>query len=121
MGKLVNDEKLLEALLVHGGVRSAAAALKISQNAIYKRLRDENFRQQYDVLQGVMLSTAAAAMCLALNKAIGALVAVLDDSSASAGLKVSAANSLLSHCNRYIESANILRRLDVLEAEMKGE
>ena len=115
MAKKVSDEKLLEMLLVHGGVRGAAAVLGISQNAVYKRLKDDSFRQQYDVMQGALLSTAAASMVNALDKAVSALLAVLNDTEASAGLKVSAANALLNHCCRYVETSNVLRRLEALE------
>ena len=120
MAKKVSDEKLLEMLLVHGGVRGAAAVLGISQNAIYKRLKDDSFRQQYDVMQGALLSTAAASMVNALDKAVSALLAVLNDTEASAGLKVSAANALLNHCCRYVETSNVLRRLEALEDFANG-
>ena len=119
MAKQVTDEKLLEMLLVHGGVRGAAVALRLSENAIYKRLRDDSFRQQYDRMQGVILSTATAGMTAALEKAVGALVCVLEDEASSPGLKVSAANALLAHCNRYVETTNIMKRLDALENELK--
>lgn len=120
MAKKVSDEKLLEMLLVHGGVRGAAAVLGISQNAIYKRLKDDPFRQQYDVMQGALLSTAAASMVNALDKAVSALLAVLNDTETSAGLKVSAANALLNHCCRYVETSNVLRRLEALEDFANG-
>jgi hypothetical protein len=54
-------------------------------------------------------------MTTALDDAIGCLRDVVADSSVSAGIRVQAANALLTHCNRYIESANILRRLEKLE------
>lgn len=120
MAKKVSDEKLLEMLLVHGGVRGAAAVLGISQNAIYKRLKDDSFRQQYDVMQGALLSTAAASMVNALDKAVSALLAVLNDTETSAGLKVNAANALLNHCCRYVETSNVLRRLEALEDFANG-
>lgn len=120
MAKKVSDEKLLEMLLVHGGVRGAAAVLGISQNAVYKRLKDDSFRQQYDVMQGALLSTAAASMVNALDKAVSALLAVLNDTETSAGLKVSAANALLNHCCRYVETSNVLRRLEALEDFANG-
>ena len=66
MAKQVTDEKLLEMLLVHGGVRGAAVALGLSENAIYKRLRDDSFRQQYDQMQGVILAAAWAISSLSL-------------------------------------------------------
>lgn len=121
MGKKISDEKILEAMLIHGGVRGAAAACGISQNAIYKRLQDSDFRGRYDAMQGAMLSTVAAGMTAALDKAVGALVGVLDDPNASPGLKVNAANALLNHANRYIESANIMRRLDAVEGMLTNE
>lgn len=116
MAKKVSDDKLLETLLIHGGVvREAASSCGLSQNAIYKRLQNTTFRTQYDMLQGIMLSTVALSLIKSLENAVGVLVKLLDDPETSPGIKVTAANSLLSHANRYIESANILRRLNVLE------
>lgn len=120
MAKKITDEKLLEMLLVHGGASGAAAALGISRNAVFKRLQDPVFRAQYDAAQGVVLSTAAASMTTALNDAIGCLRDVVIDKSVSAAVRVQAANALLTHCNRYIESANILRRLEELEEVSKN-
>lgn len=121
MAKKVSDEQLLEALLVHGGVRGAAGVCGISQNAIYKRLQDNAFRSRYDALQGVLVSSVAGYMATALSDAVEALVSVLNDSTTSSGLKVSAANSLLNHTIRYVETASILRRLDALEQMARGE
>ncbi len=120
MAKKITDEKLLEMLLVHGGASGAAGALGISRNAIFKRLQDPVFRAQYDAAQGVVLSTAAASMATSLDDAIGCLRDVIADKSASAGIRVQAANALLTHCNRYIESANIMRRLEELEEVTKN-
>lgn len=115
MAKKISDEKLLEMLLVHGGASGAATALKISRNAIYKRLQDPTFRAQYESAQGAVISTATAAMSAALKDAIGALVDVLNGYDTAPATKVQAANAILTHCNRYIETSNILRRLDALE------
>ena len=115
MPKKISDEKLLEMLLIHGCVRKAAAVLGISQNAIYKRLKDNSFRQQYDVMQGFILASAAGAMVNVLDDAVSALTTILTDPHTSAGIKVNAANALLNHCCRYVETSNILRRLDALE------
>lgn len=117
MSKHISDEQLLTALLVHGGVAKAATALNMSRNAIYKRLQDKGFRQQYDAAQGALLSVASTAMADGLNDAVGALLDVIRDKDSAASVRVSAADSLLRHCCRYIESASICRRLDALEAQ----
>ena len=115
MRKRVTDAQLLEALLVHGGASGAAAALGISRNAIYKRLQDEAFRQQYDTMQGVLLSTVAAKMTDTLEDAVTMLREIVNDSEVSAGTRVSAADSLLRHCARYVELTTIVGRMDALE------
>ena len=117
MAKQVSDSKLLEQLLVHGGVSGAASALGISRNAIYKRLQNAQFRAQFDAAQGAVISAAATCMSAALEVAVGALLDVLHDKSAAPSVKVQAANCLLTHCNRYVEADNVLRRLDALEAQ----
>ena len=116
MSKHISDEQLLTALLIHGSVGNAATALSMSRNAIYKRLQDDSFRQQYDAAQGALLSVASTAMADGLNDAVGALLDVIRDKDSAASVRVSAADSLLRHCCRYIESASICRRLDALEA-----
>ena len=117
MAKKVTDEKLLEMLIVHGGASGASTILGISRNAIYKRLQDPVFRAQYDAAQGVVMSAAAASMTAALEDAIGCLLEVIADRGVSPGIRTQAANTLLTHCNRYIESANVMRRLEELEAK----
>ena len=87
----------------------------MSRNAIYKRLQDKGFRQQYDSAQGALLSVASTAMADGLNDAVNALLDVIRDKDSAASVRVSAADSLLRHCCRYIESASICRRLDALE------
>lgn len=115
MGKQITDEKLLELLLVHGGVSGAAAACGLSKNAVYKRLQDDTFRTRYDCLQSVLLDVTAGNLADALGDAVKALRDVISDPEAAAGIKVSAAEALLRHTLRYIETANILTRLDRLE------
>ena len=67
--------------------------------------------------QGALLSVASTAMADGLNDAVGALLDVIRDKDSAASVRVSAADSLLRHCCRYIESASICRRLDALEAQ----
>ena len=119
MAKQISDEKLLELLLVHGGVSGAATACGLSRNAIYKRLQDPELRNRYDQMQGVMLATAAGYMSDAVGTAVQTLRTILDNPEAAAGTKVAAADALLRHTCRYIELANVLRRIEALEAQQR--
>ncbi len=119
MAKTVSNEKLLETLLVYGNAERAAKALNITRNAIYKRLQDETFRAEYNAAQTAIVSAVALEMTAILSDAVGALHDVVTDDIATDNAKISASNALLTHCVRYVETANVLRRLDALEAANK--
>lgn len=119
MAKTVSNEKLLETLLVYGNAERAARALGVTRNCIYKRLQDETFRAQYTAAQSAVISAVSLELTAVISDAVGALHDVVTDDIATDSARISAANALLTHCNRYVEVANILRRLDALEAASK--
>lgn len=114
--KKIDDDKLLEMLIVHGSVKATADVLGISRNAIYKRLKDEEFKRKYDSMQGVILSVAASSMVENIQSAITVLKTIMENEEAADGVRLSAADSLLRHCVRYVEASNILKRIESLEA-----
>ena len=117
--KIVSDAKLLETLLSYGSAERAAQALGISRTAIFKRLQNDAFRAEYNAAQTAIVSAVALEMTAILSDAVGALHDVVTDDVATDNAKISASNALLTHCNRYVETANILRRLDALEQANK--
>ena len=119
MAKKTTDERLIGLILAHG-VSGAAVIAGVSKNSIYKRLKNPVFRAEYDSAQGIVLSATTGALCDALGDAVTALRDIVNDKTASAGLRVQAASALLSHGVRYVEVSNIMRRLDTLE-QMEGE
>ena len=106
-------------MLVYGNAEKAARALNITRNAIYKRLQDETFRAQYTTAQSAVINAVALELTTVISDAVGALHSVVTDDIATDSARISASNALLTHCNRYVETANILRRLDALEAANK--
>lgn len=119
MAKTVSDEKLLETLLVYGNAERAARALNITRNAIFKRLQDEKFRAEYTAAQTAVINAVSLELTAVISDAVGALHDVVTDDIATDSARISASNALLTHCNRYVETASILRRLDALEAANK--
>ena len=116
MNKKVTDADMLKSLVLCGGVKGAARDLGIAESTIYKRLKeDPAFRTEYDSLQGIVLSGVSAAMVARMNSAVDLLADVVEDENEPTGTRVNAANCMLGHCLRYVEAANILRRLDALE------
>lgn len=121
MPKVVSDEKLLEALLIHGNISKASRELGISKSAIYKRLKNDDFREQFDRLQGITLTVVSNSLSDSLNDAVEVLRSVLLDPDVSPSTKVQASDVLLRHCSRYIETSTILRRIEKLEENESKE
>ncbi len=121
MLKQVSDEKLLEALLIHGNISKASRALGISKSAIYQRLKNDDFREQFDRLQGVTLTVVSNSLSDSLNDAVEVLRSVLLDPDVSPSTKVQASDVLLRHCKSYIETSTILRRIEKLEENENKE
>ena len=115
LAKNVSDEKLLESLLLNGSVSGAAADCGISQSAVYKRLQNEDFRQMYDRMQGIILASVSGALSQSLTDAVLCLKKIVTDENAPVGSRVAASDALLRHCCRYIETSNILSRIERLE------
>lgn len=117
--KIVSDAKLLETLLTYGNAERAAQALGISRTAIFKRLQNDDFRAEYNAAQTAIISAVSLEMTAILSDAVGTLHDVATNDVASDNARISASNALLTHCNRYVETANVLRRLDALEQANK--
>lgn len=116
MPKIVSDAKLLETLLSYGNAERAAQALGISRTAIFKRLQNDAFRAEYNAAQTAIISAVSLELTAVISDAVGTLHDVATNDIASDNARISASNALLTHCNRYVETASVLRRLDALEA-----
>ena len=117
----ISNEKIMAALIACGSVRAAAKAEGVSETTIRARLNDPDFRKEYETAKGAILTEACDSLAARLTHAVEVLVDVLDNTENAATVRVSAADSLLRHGLRYIEAANILTRLDALEAAQNAD
>lgn len=111
----INNEKILAALVTCGSVRKAAKTAGVSETTIRDRLNDPAFHKRYEKAKTAVLTEACDTISSRLTAAVDCLSDVMEDEQNSATVRVSAADSILRHGLRYIETANILTRLDVLE------
>lgn len=119
------DGIILTALLTHGTIRQAAAACGISESVIYSRLRDENFRSEYDRQRRQLVSGATAALQSRLLEAVDVMGQVMADEKNGAQTRLNACEAILRNSLKMTEQTDILERLDRLEqaqaqAEVEG-
>lgn len=118
MAKTITDEKLLELLLVHGGVKGAASATKLTERAIRARLMNEEFRKKYDAMRELSLENATMAMSDTLSDAVGVLRSMVNNAALSPSIRLQSADSLLKHALRYTEFVALSRRVSELESKL---
>ena len=111
------DAELITALINCGGVRGAANALRLSTNAIYKRLQNQDFRQQLEIATNGVIATAAAELCLTVSDTIKVLQDIAADESVNAQTRMLAADKLLGRCIEFLELSHNSRRRDEAESQ----
>lgn len=112
------DENILSALLQNGSVRAAATALGCSDSVIRDRLKDKEFSKTYKERKLEILTAAADKMKSNISLAIDTLSAVMENAENPPTVRVSASDSLLRHCLRYVEVTDIIKRIEALEETM---
>lgn len=111
----ISDESLIANLVKYGSHKRTADELGISMNTITNRLKNESFRQRYEMIKAEILQESVNCMKSQLTNAVITLSEVMNDKSNPATVRISAADSLLRHAVRYIETAEIERRIHQLE------
>ena len=112
----INDKQILAALIANGSIRAAAKSAGVAESTIRNRMADPDFRAEFDKIRGELLQEAAQGLTARLESATATMAEIMEDGQNPASVRVSAADAVLRHALRYVEAADILRRLDALEA-----
>lgn len=115
----VSDEMMLSALLKHGSQSGAAKALGINRSTISKRLEREDFKKRYESAKDEAYVEAVAVMKMGLGDAVKVLHRVMTNPNNAETVRVQAADAYLRHSLRYVESADLLRRIQRVEEASK--
>ena len=118
---MVSNESILAALVASGGsVRRAAQAAGCSETAIYDRLRQPSFYQRYAEAKESTLNGACEALCARLCEAVDVLGGIMQDTDNAASVRLQAADAVLRHSIKFVEAADIIKRLEELEKQYQN-
>lgn len=113
MTKTRTNEEVIAALLQHGTVKDAAAAIGISPRALYDRMKQRDFRAEYADARTEITRAAVSAINDKLSAAIDTIAEVMTDKESPAGTRLQAAKLILENAGKFTE------RLDSEEAQAK--
>jgi|GEM_PF-3643327 len=114
--------KFLQALMDSTTVAEAMEKAGVKRSTGYFWLREDNeFRSELDKQKTQAMEIIGIQMQNCFGEAIQKLMEIIRDECVSAQVKVNAIDCLLRHGKSIIEDADILRRLEAIEAKQGDE
>lgn len=109
------NEQIISALLVSPTVKDAAKILNISEQTIYKRLENKEFKQQYDYARLKLLEQTTGYIQGLIAESIKTICDIMLDDTVSRQIQLNAANSILKYSFKFTEQYDIIKEI----AELK--
>jgi AcrR family transcriptional regulator len=112
------QERAVSALINSNTIKEAAQAAGIGERTLYNWLQDKEFNEAYRQARSAVVQQALAQLQRVSSLAVTTLAAIMEDSEAPAGSRVSASKAVLELAIRAVELEDILQRLEALEVEV---
>jgi hypothetical protein len=106
----------MQALLSSATIEDAAAIAGISPATAYRWHSRQEFQSEFKRLQGEVTGHALAQLKNSMGEALAVLRDVMGDAENPPSARVAAARTILDNAFKSIETADILERLEALEA-----
>jgi hypothetical protein len=112
----LRKDAAIAALLMYGNTEGAAKAVGISANTLHRWKQVPEFKTPYLKAQREAFAECVARLQWASSTAVDTLAEIAIDTKVSASSRVRAAETILSQARLGIEVADLLARVEVLEA-----
>ena len=114
--KRLTNEAIVAALITEGSIKGAAATLTCTARTLYERMKEPAFKALYAKARADMLKDACAQLQGHLSEAVATLAAIMKDTETAPQTRANCAVSILQYAGRFTETADILERLEAVEA-----
>ena len=106
MSKKVNDEKIVTALLNAGTIKGAAAAVNMSERAIYDRMKTGDFQELYKNARADMIRAAVVKINSHLQAAIDTAAEIMSDPENNPAIRLQAAQTIINTAAKFTQRLN---------------
>lgn len=121
MRKSLTDETIIAAILEHGSIRAAAAALSCGERTIHTRMKKDSFIQQYKTARAEGIKAATAKLQSRTAAAVDTLTEIMNDNNVSPQVRINAAAQVLCYAAKMTETTDIIERIEELERDSSNE
>lgn len=114
----MTDETIITALISNPNIKEAAKSLQITTQAIYKRLKDDGFKEKYAEARKSVLEYNCWVLQLYISDAIEEMHRIIMDQNVSTQIRLNACDAIIRHCYRMTELTEVLPKLEKFEKMM---
>lgn len=101
--KTVSDEQIISALLSRGTIRAAAAAVGLSERAVYDRINNGDFQALYRSAKADIIRAAVFNLNSKIQAAIDTVAAIMQDEENNPAVRLQAAQTILNHAGKFAQ------------------
>ena len=99
----ISNEEIIAALLQHGTIKEAAAAVGASSRAIYDRMQKKSFRAEYKAAKADIVRKAVINLNGKIAEAITAISDIMNDPGTNPAVRLQAAQTILNNAGKFTE------------------
>lgn len=107
MSKAVTDEQIIAALLNAGTIREAAAAVGLSERAIYDRMNGGEFQALYKAAKVDIVRGAVFALNNKLQTAINTVAEIMSDYDTNPATRLQAAQTIINSAAKFTQRLQV--------------
>ena len=101
--KAISDEQVIAALLNSGTIREAAAAVGLSERALYDRMNSGEFQALYKAAKADIVRGAVFALNGNLQAAINTVAEIMNDTAANPATRLQAAQTIINGAAKFTQ------------------
>lgn len=99
--KAISDEQVIAALIEHGTIKAAAAAVGLSERAVYERMSGGDFQALYKSARADILRGAVLHMNRQLQASIDTVAEIMQDTNNNPAVRLQAAQTIMTHAAKF--------------------
>lgn len=103
MSKTISDEIIISALMNHGTIKAAAAAINVTERTIYDRMTNGEFKVLYKSAKADVVRNAVYTINNHLGEAVETVVSIMTDQAVNAAVRLQAAQVILNNAGKFSE------------------
>ena len=112
------NEVVIAALLQSPTVTEAAKSCGVSYTRIYARLKDPDFKAEYDAAKSAVIQQAVTYVQSVTAAAIKRLYDIMNDPEVAPQIQVNAADCLLRNSHKLTETGEVMQQLAEIKQAM---